>query len=152
MRAHDPFPDLLSDINRVVLVGVLGEAPGVRELDGGVSVCFLRLDCLWRQPAGLAREREPQYVNVLVLGASVARIARYLYAGRRIVVDGMLSSAHWAGPDATPREIVCVLARRLEFLGPAPEWVFGPGGESSLCTGPSRGGDCPVGFSEDVWI
>ncbi len=152
MRAHDPFPDLLSDINRVVLVGVLGEAPEVRELDGGVSVCFLRLDYLWRQPAGLAREREPQYVNVLVLGASVARIARYLYPGRRIVVDGMLSSAHWAGPDATPRDIVCVLARRLEFLGPAPEWVFGPGGDLYACGDRVPGGEHPVGFSEDIWI
>jgi hypothetical protein len=82
MRPRDPIPSLAGDINRVVLFGVLCEAPEVCEL-----------------------------------------------------------------------EDVCVLARRVEFLGPAPAWVHGPAGEiydrEPLTL---ADGSCAVGFSEDVWI
>ena len=132
--------------------GVLAEEPEVRELGEGSAVCFLRLRCLWRKPAVVEGEREPLYVNVLLLGVSAANIARYLYDGRRVVVDGSLQSAHWDGPGAREQESVCVLAQRVEFLGPAPQWVLGPGGEQYRC-----GDFIPletssvVGFSDEMW-
>jgi single-stranded DNA-binding protein len=161
MCDFDSIPILDGDLNRVLLVGVLAEAPEVRELGEGSAVCFLRLDCLWRQPAGLAREREPQYVNVLLLGRSAANVARYLYAERRVVVDGSLRSASWEGPDALEREDVCVLARRVEFLGPPP-WEFRRArmqqhscreAQHHSCRGALIiPGECTVGFSEDIWL
>ena len=123
MRDLDPTPILCGDVNRVLLVGELADPPEVRELDEHTAVCFLRLNCLVRQGVGSPRGLDPWYVNVFVLGGYALKIARYLYAERRVVVDGSMRSAHWQAPDARQREEVCVLARRVEFLGPPP-WEF----------------------------
>lgn len=40
MRDCDPIPSFTADLNRVLLVGVLAEAPEVRELVEGSVVCF----------------------------------------------------------------------------------------------------------------
>jgi single-stranded DNA-binding protein len=196
MRDFDPLPSLSGDINRVVLVGALCEAPEVCELSGDSFVCFLRLDCLWRSPTGIGRERQPagrergrqsaglghgrqpagrergrqsaglgrerqparrgggrRSVNVLLVGGSAARVARYLYAGRRVVVDGSLQSARFDRADGREAEAVCVLARRVEFLGAAPAWVHratgdGDGGGASLALERAFA----AGFSEDIWL
>jgi single-stranded DNA-binding protein len=79
--------------------------------------------------------------------------ARYLYAERRVVVDGSLRSASWEGPDALEREDVCVLARRVEFLGPPP-WEFRRARmqQHSCREALIIPGEYTVGFSEDIWI
>ena len=56
MRDLDPTPILCGDTNRIVLLGSLADPPEVRELDEHTAVCFLRLDCLLRQPVGSVRE------------------------------------------------------------------------------------------------
>jgi single-stranded DNA-binding protein len=92
-------------------------------------------------------------VNVLLVGGSAARVARYLYAGRRVVVDGSFQSARWDRADGREAEAVCVLARRVEFLGAAPAWARraagdGRGGGALL----AEEGAFAAGFSEDVWL
>jgi single-stranded DNA-binding protein len=153
MRERDPIPIHAADVNRVVLVGVLSESPEVHQLGDGASVCFLALDCLLRRSAEVPGDGEPFHVNVLLLGASAARIALYLYAGRRVVVDGSLQSAHWEGPAAHQSEAVCVLAQRVEFLGPAPEWLRLPADRqyrSASLLVPDT--SSVVGFSEHMWF
>ncbi|HTC58846.1 MAG TPA: single-stranded DNA-binding protein [Solirubrobacteraceae bacterium] len=157
----DPIPILCDDLNRILLVGELADPPEVRVLNEHTAVCFLRLNCLLRQSVGPVRELDPCYVNVLVLGGYALKIARYLYAERYVVVDGSLRSTRWETPDARKREELCVLARRVEFLGPPP-WEFeraraqldrpGEVWRSSGSGGVLVRGECSVGFSEDVWI
>lgn len=161
MRDLDPTTILCGDTNRIVLLGSLADPPEVRELDEHTAVCFLRLNCLLRQPVGSVRESDPRHVNVLLLGGCALKIARYLYAQRRVVVDGSLRSARWETPDAREHEEVCVLARRVEFLGPPP-WEFERARAQQNCCGEVwrsscsgvllAPGECAVGFSEDVWI
>ncbi|HXP98654.1 MAG TPA: hypothetical protein VN845_01155 [Solirubrobacteraceae bacterium] len=139
----------------------LVDPPEVRVLDERSAVCFLRLACCWHQPVGAVRELDPQYVNVLLLGGYALKIARYLYAERRVVVDGTRRSAQWETADAREHEEVCVLARRVEFLGPPPweferarrrEDRFGEVWRSSGDGALLAPGERIVGFSEDVWL
>jgi hypothetical protein len=64
-----------------------------------------------------------------------------------------LRSAQWESVDGPESEDVCVLARRVELLGPSPTRVRGLAGEIYDC-GPLRlaDGSCAVGFSEDIWL
>jgi single-stranded DNA-binding protein len=108
-----------SEINRVVLSGRLVCDPDLRELAVGGPVCFLRVACnAGRGTPGGSRQRCGE-LGVLVLGAKARRIARYLYVGRGVVVQGSLASECWEeeGPEC---EVVCVLAERVCFMGYPP--------------------------------
>lgn len=125
------------------------------------AVCFLRLSCLWSRDAVASCAHEDRYVNVLLFGRCAVNIGRYLYARRRLFVDGELCSSRLSGVDGLVRDEVCVVASRIEFLGPPP-WEFervrreaGQGGKALRQDGseaPVVPGECTVGFSEDVWI
>jgi hypothetical protein len=108
--------------------------------------------------------RAPELATVRPVLALLGRVSRSGWvvgmgdrpcacAIRSRAFDGALRSAEWDSPDGREHEEVCVLARRVELLGPAPAWVHGPAGEIH-----DRGpltladGSCAVGFSEDVWI
>lgn len=141
------------EINRVLLSGrLLGDAE-LRELSGGNPVCFLRLAVGARRqriPGG--SQRLPGEFNVLVLGARARRIAPYLYAGRRVVVQGRLEMEGWEVGEGPEREAVCVLAERIHFAGAAPH-----GAQTRGFAIPTQAGDVAlgvsgaVGFSEEMW-
>jgi single-stranded DNA-binding protein len=99
-----------------------------------------------------ARTCEPGYVDVIVLGPKAQRIARYLYGGRGVVVQGSLESACWEAGEGPEREAVCVLAERVHFAGNAPR-----GAQARALASRSRASDAAlgmsaaVGFSEHLW-
>jgi single-strand DNA-binding protein len=110
-----------SEINRVVLSGRLACDPEVRELSNGTPVCFLCLACVTgRRVVGGPRGAPPGYLDVIVLGSKARRVARYLFQGRGVVVQGSLESACWEAGEGPEREEVCVFAERVCFMGYPP--------------------------------
>lgn len=69
---------------------------------------------------GTSSRQRPGEFNVLVLGAWARRIAPYLYAGRRVVVQGWLEMECWEMGEGPEHEAVCVLAERIHLAGDAP--------------------------------
>ena len=140
------------EINRVLLSGRLASEPELRELAAGGPVCFLRLACAdgRRRPGG-SRQRFGE-VDVLVTGASARRIARYLYRGRGVVVQGSLQTESWEAGEGPEREAMCVLAERICFLGRAPS-----GARARELQRRRRASDVALGvsvatgFSDEVW-
>jgi single-strand DNA-binding protein len=124
-------------INRVVLSGRLAADPELRERPEGGPVCFLRLAYTTanRTPGGPRGRLTECYV--LALGAEARRIARYLYRGRGVVVQGRLEKARWEAGEGKEREGTCVVAERVQFLGAPPRGT----GAQALA----------VGFSDDMW-
>ena len=107
-------------INRVVLSGRLVCDPDLHELADGGPVCFLRVACnAGRWTPGGSRQRYGE-LGVLVLGAKARRIARYLYQGRGVVVQGSLESECWEEGEGPEHEVVCVLAELVCFMGHRP--------------------------------
>jgi hypothetical protein len=72
MRSDHSIPELSADLNRVLLVGMLAEAPEVREVGADSAVCFLRLHC-GSPSAVVARWSMPFEINVLLLEVSAFR-------------------------------------------------------------------------------
>ncbi len=132
-------PTLAQDLNRVLLSGRLAEQPDLYDLSPGTIVCFLRLRCdRHSAPACLGEEGQLD-VNVLLLGRRAANLSPYLYAGRRLVVDGALGSSDCETSGRSPAEDVCALAERVEFLDPPRPRTQGLLDSAAM-----------VGFSEDA--
>ena len=109
------------EINRVLLSGRLARDPELLELPNGEPVCLLRLACATgRRVVGGSRNGPSGHVDVIVLGPRARRIARYLFQGRGVVVQGSLESACWEAGEGPEREAVCVFAERVCFMGYPP--------------------------------
>jgi single-strand DNA-binding protein len=151
------------EINRVVVSGRLVSDPELRECAGATAVCVLRLASgMGSRVVGVPRERRDAIngsgecargeFSVLVLGATARRVAPYLYAGRRVIVQGRLEATSWEAGEGPEREAVCVLAERIHFAGDAPR-----GAQTRRSVIPARAGDLAlgvsggVGFSEEMW-
>jgi single-strand DNA-binding protein len=109
-------------INRVLLSGRLARDPELLELPNGEPVCSLRLACVKtrRRVVGGSRDARAGHVDVIVLGPTARRIVPYLYPGRRVVVQGRLETERWEAGEGPEREVTCVLAERVHFVGNAP--------------------------------
>jgi single-stranded DNA-binding protein len=104
-------------MNLVMLSGRLECKPEVRELPIGTPVCFLRLCGNGPRTAGVARNGDPDYLDVIVLGPKVRRIAPYLCPGRHVVLEGTLEWGSWEDGEGPEQEAVCVLAKRVYVGG-----------------------------------
>ena len=140
------------EINRVLLSGWLAGEPELRELADGGPVCFLRLACADRQRRPGGSRQCFGEVDVLVTGARARRIARYLYRGRGLVIQGSLEVECWEAGEGPEHESMCVLADRICFLGSAPS-----GARARELQRRWRASDIALGlsaasgFSEEMW-
>jgi single-strand DNA-binding protein len=148
------------EINRVVVSGRLVSDPELRERADGEAVCMLRLAPAeeGRTSLGSGSNRDNSgecgrgELGVLVLGGKARRIAPYLYAGRRVIVQGRLEAACWETGEGQEREAMCVLAERVFFTDDGPR-VVGMRerarrariADTAVCMAAA------VGYSEQLW-
>jgi single-strand DNA-binding protein len=106
-----------SNINRVVLVGRLTSDPELRALPSGTTVCTLRIACsINRKNAAGDYAEKPNFFGVSVFGSAGETVHRYMKRGRRVAIDGRLDWREWETPEGTKRQIVDIVADRVQFL------------------------------------
>jgi single-strand DNA-binding protein len=110
-----------SNINHVVLTGRLTSDPDLRTLPSGSSVCHLRIAVNGRRrdPSGEWVEK-PNFFDVTVYGAPGENVAKYVYKGRPVAIDGRLDWRSWEMPDGRTAQSVSVIAHTVQFLGNPP--------------------------------
>ena len=107
----------MSSVNKVMLLGNLGQDPEVRTTQGGQMVATLSIATSksWTDKAG-QRQEKTEWHRVVCWG-KVAEIAeRYLRKGRQVHVEGELSYRKWDDNGVTryQTDIVC---RELTLIG-----------------------------------
>jgi len=108
-----------NNINHVVLTGRLTSDPELHALPSGSSVCRLRIavNARRRNPNGEWGEK-PNFFDVVVYGASGENVAKYVYKGRPVAVDGRLDWRAWETKDGRNAQAVSIIANNVQFLGP----------------------------------
>ena len=107
-----------SNINHVVLTGRLTSDPDLHPLPSGSNVCNLRIAVNGRRrnPNGEWGEK-PNFFDVLVFGGPGVNVAKHMYKGRPIAVNGRLDWREWETPDGRKGQSVSVIADNVQFLG-----------------------------------
>lgn len=116
----------MASLNKVFLIGNLVRAPELRYTPGGTPVSDLRLAVsrTYTTQNGERRD-ETCFLTVVVWGKQAESSAQYLDKGSPVLVEGRLQTREWEGKDGQRRNVVEVVAERLQFLGrprgaPAP--------------------------------
>ena len=123
----------MASLNKVFLMGNLTRAPELRYTPNGTAVSDLRLavNRAYTTQSGEKRQ-ETYFLTVVVWGKQAESCGEYLDKGSPILVEGRLQTREWEGKDGQRRNVVEVVADRIQFLGrsraagPEPETAEEP--------------------------
>ncbi len=106
-------------INKVILVGNLGQDPEVRYMPSGAQVTTARIatsDSWKDKQSGESKERTEWHT--VVFFDRLAEIAgQYLKKGSQVYVEGRLQTRKWQDRDGNDRYTTEIIARDMQMLG-----------------------------------
>ena len=139
----------MAGVNKVILVGNLGDDPESRTLNNGGEVVNLRVATSesWKDRDGNKQERT-EWHRVVIFNENLGRVAKqYLRKGSKVYLEGQLQTRKWtdnSGQDKYSTEVVLQRFRGelvlLDARGGGGGGAYGGGGGSGEDYGDSFGG------------
>ena len=108
-------------VNKVILVGRLGQNPEVRYTPSGAAVANFSVATneSWTDKSGQKQERT-EWHRVVVWGKLAELCSQYLSKGRQCYVEGRLQTRQWQDKDGQTKYTTEVQAQTIQFLGGMP--------------------------------
>ena len=108
-------------INKVILVGNLGNDPDVRTTAGGVKVANFQVATSekWTDKDGEKKERT-EWHRIVCFGRTAENVDSYLTKGRQVYIEGRLQTRKWQDKNGNDRWSTEVVADTVRFLGSNP--------------------------------
>ena len=103
---------MAGSVNKVILVGNLGNDPEVRRLNSGEPVVNLRIATseTWRDKQSGERKEKTEWHQVVIFNENLAKVAeQYLKKGSKVYIEGQLQTRKWqdqSGAEKYTTEIV----------------------------------------------
>ncbi|MBC2653043.1 single-stranded DNA-binding protein [Novosphingobium aerophilum] len=122
---------MAGSVNKVILVGNLGQDPEVRSFQNGGKVCNLRIATseTWKDRNSGERQERTEWHTVAIFSEGLVGVAeRFLKKGSKIYVEGQLRTRKWqdqSGNDRYSTEVV------LQGPGAVLTMLDGAGGGGS---------------------
>lgn len=109
-------------VNKVILIGYLGQAPEVRYLPNGGAVATLSLATAetWTDKANGELREKTEWHRVVIFGKLAEIAGEYLHKGSQVYIEGALQTRKWQDTDGQDRyvtEIVVKVGGTLQMLG-----------------------------------
>ena len=108
----------MGSVNKVILVGNLGQDTELRYTPNGQAVCKLRLATteVWNDKSGQKQEKT-EWHSIDVWGKQAESLHEYLVKGKQIYVEGRLQTRKWTDKEGKDRYNTEVRADRVVLLG-----------------------------------
>ncbi|EOY5377348.1 single-stranded DNA-binding protein SSB1 [Cronobacter dublinensis] len=109
-------------VNKVILVGNLGQDPEVRYMPNGGAVANLRLATSesWRDKQTGEMKEVTEWHSVVLYGKLAEVAGEYLRKGSQIYIEGQLRTRKWqdqSGQDRYSTEVVVNVGGTMQMLG-----------------------------------
>ena len=126
-------------INKVILVGNLGNDPEVRYGQSGAAITTISIATSesWKDKDGNPQERT-EWHRVKFFGRLAEIAGEYLKKGRSVYVEGRLKYGKYTDKDNIERNTVDIVASEMQLLGGRDGTGGGGGGGSADEPGESR--------------
>ena len=108
----------MAGINKVIIVGRLGQDPEVKTVAGGNTVARLNVATSenWNDKSGQKQERT-EWHRVVVWGKLAELCGKYLSKGRQVYVEGRLQTRSWEDQQGQKKYTTEIVASTVQFLG-----------------------------------
>ena len=139
----------MSGINKVIIVGRLGQDPEIKELDNGGMVTKMSVATSesWKDRDGNKQEKT-EWHRCVAFGKVAEICGKYLEKGRQVYFEGSLQTRSWEGEDGVKKYSTEVVVKQMQFIGdkgdkPEPVKDYGHA-ETSLDSTPSFDSNEPI--------
>ena len=140
-------------VNKVILVGRLGQNPEIRYTPSGAGVTNFSVATneSWTDKSGQKQERT-EWHRVVVWGKLAELCSQYLQKGRQVYVEGRLQTRQWQDKDGQTKYTTEVQAQTVQFLGAGTGASAGQGASNYSNAGQggmnAGGGSPEMGMSD----
>ncbi len=109
----------MSGVNKVILVGRLGQDPELKSVGNGQSVARLNIATSesWTGKDGQKQDRT-EWHRVVVWGRQAENCAKHLAKGRQVYIEGRLQTRSWEDTTSGQKKFSTeIVASTVQFLG-----------------------------------
>lgn len=154
---------MAGSVNKVILIGNLGQDPEVRTFPSGGKVCNLRIATSenWKDKNSGERREKTEWHSVAIYNEALVRVAeQYLKKGSKVYVEGQLETRKWQDQSGADRyttevalrpfrgELTMLDGRGGQGGGGGGDYDRDYGGGPSSGGGGGRGGSSQGGSSQ----
>ncbi|WP_145512445.1 single-stranded DNA-binding protein [Yersinia kristensenii] len=109
-------------VNKVILVGNLGQDPEVRYMPNGGAVASITLATSesWRDKATGEQKEKTEWHRIVLFGKLAEVAGEYLRKGSQVYIEGALQTRKWqdqSGQDRYTTEVVVNVGGTMQMLG-----------------------------------
>ena len=121
----------MASVNRVTLLGNLGQDPEVRSTANGTPVANFTMATSRRWKEGDELKEHTDWHRVVAFGRTAEIIGEYVRKGSQLYVEGRLQTRAYLDRDEARRYVTEVIAQRVQLLGRPQDQKVPKGGEVS---------------------
>ena len=105
-------------VNKVILVGNLGQDPDVKYMPNGDAVVNVTLATseTWKDKATGEKREKAEWHRVVMFRRLGEIAGEYLRKGSKVYIEGKLQTRKWQGQDGTDRYTTEVVANEMQML------------------------------------
>ncbi|MEM9172726.1 MAG: single-stranded DNA-binding protein [Pseudomonadota bacterium] len=106
-------------INKVILVGNLGQDPETRYMPSGGAVTNLRIATSesWKDKQTGEQQERTEWHSIAMFGRLAEISAEYLRKGSQVYIEGKLRTRKWQDKEGRDRYTTEVIADEMQMLG-----------------------------------
>ena len=106
-------------LNKVMIIGNVGQDPSMRYTANGSAITTFSVAVNRSFMQGENRQEETSWFNVVTWAKLAELLGQHLQKGRKVYIEGRLTSRSWDGPDGQKRYRTEVVANQVLFLDKA---------------------------------
>jgi len=106
-------------INKVILIGNLGQDPETRAMPSGSSVTNLRIATSesWKDKQSGEMKERTEWHSVAMFGRLAEIAGEYLRKGSQVYIEGSLRTRKWQDKQGNDRYTTEIIANEMQMLG-----------------------------------
>ena len=106
-------------LNKVMLIGNLGNDPEVKYTAGGSAVANVSIATAesWRDKESGQQQERTEWHRIVFFGRLAEIVGEYLKKGSQIYVEGRLQTRKWHDRDGKDRYTTEIVANEMQMLG-----------------------------------
>lgn len=104
-------------VNKVILIGNLGQKPELQQSNSGLSICKIRIATSDRRKDSNGEwNNATEWHRVVLFGNSADNAAKYLDKGSQVFIEGRIQTNKWEDKEGNQRYTTEVIANQIKFL------------------------------------
>lgn len=145
-------------VNKVIIVGNLGQDPETKAMPSGMTVCNLRIATSesWKDKQTGEMKEQTEWHSVAMFGRLAEIAGEYLRKGSQVYIEGRLRTRKWQDKQGNDRYTTEIVANEMQMLGARGGMGGGEGrgapraAATGTDNGEPRGGGTADDFDDDI--